>query len=111
MHDELQDRGQTGHAVVARRIGHLIQGGHGELNLVLGAQLAGQAEGGGDRRRVRGPHDAVEAQRVEAQVGRIIGDVIPDAGLILESIVGQIRQRRSEVGAGAGDGGVDKRGF
>ena len=111
MDDELQNRGKARHAVVARGVRHFIQCGHGQLHLVLGAQLAGQAEGRGDRRGVGSPHDAVEAHRVESQMSRIVGDVIPDTGLVLKSLIREIRQRGGEVGAGAGHGGVDKRCF
>ena len=109
--DELEDRRQAGHAIVARGIGDLVEDHDGYLPLALGTQLAGEAKGGGDGGGVGGPHNAVEAHGVKAQRGRVLGDVVPDFRLALKGGVGEIGQRGMHIGAGAGHGGVNERGI
>ena len=111
MDDELEDRRQAGHAIVARGIGDLVEDHNGYLHLALGAQLAGEAKGRGNGGGVGGPHNAVEAHGVKAQRGRILGDVVPDFRLALKGGVREIGQRGMHIGAGAGHGGVNKRGI
>ena len=109
--DELEDRRQAGHAVVARGIGDLVKDHDGNLHLALGAQLAGEAKRRGDGGGVGGPHNAVEAHGVKAQCGRILGDVVPDFRLALKGGVREIGQRGMHIGAGPRHGGVNKRGI
>ena len=109
--DELEDRRQAGHAVVARRIGNLVEDHDGYLHLALGAQLAGEAKGGGDGGGVGRPHDPVEAHGVKTQRGRVLRDVIPNFGLALKGGVGEISQGGVHIGASTGHGGVNERGI
>ena len=96
---------------MARRIGDLVKDHDGYLHLALGAQLAGEAKGGGDGGGVGGPHNAVEAHGVKAQRGRILGDVVPDFRLALKGGVGEISQGGVHIGASTGHGGVNERGI